>query len=281
MGFFRETTRDWEMNFTRRGASARRSFEGDWESAIAQCPKPGNSHPLYPMLTVDSVKFHPLGGGLPEYAVGYGGAIAGVFNEVRVSVDYSLDYRKPGLNDPPRVTWSYANEVLSTCAGRVSDRTGRKIDQEDLASSTVYPMATVTIDMCLLQIPPAALGGLNSKINANPWVLTWTDKNGLTETLLDVDAETLLYEAPETDAEYDFDNERWIHKLTYKFTWRPRSHNYYWEAPQRLWDEKTLDWKRNTDGSYQYVAGIAGVGDWATTTPKFYETGNFDLLIPR
>jgi len=264
----KEQYENWEVEFTRDGARAHREFLCRWEEAQMLAPKPGEPHPWWPQLTVSNVRFE--GFGKPTMTV-----FGARFEMLRLLVDYSLEYRRPNLDDPPRITWEYASETLSVAAGRTWDDISKPIDYEELADAVVFPMRTLNIDLTVRTVPQAAIDSLVGKINDAQWTITGSDG----QTLVDAAAETLLFQGAEQTGVWDFTDEHWYWRLCYRFLWRPRSHNELWRPPRRVWDAEAEDWARNEDGTYQYVDGPEGQGAWTTTTPKLYETGDFAALL--
>jgi hypothetical protein len=290
----KECPENWEMEWTRTGASAHREFisqPGDDPAGLA--PKPGEKHRLWDALTVHSVKFRGLG------KPGFDALGNVTFESWRIIVDYSLEYKRPGRKDGPRVSWEYSCQVLETSGGRVWADTLKKIARDDVVTATFYPMMNVTIDMVMADPPWSSIQALVGKINTSAWlVYDIPIKGAEPKVILNVEAETLLFEGAQVTAEYNFDTSSWDTRLTYKFVWRPQSHNLAWRDPE---------YKLNGDGEIQYYQGVdagksnfttnhalvnrpvfeddydsvhPGVGGWAHLTPELYLTGDFAALIP-
>jgi hypothetical protein len=290
----KECPEAWEMKFTRAGASAHRELIcDDWKTAYTDAPKPGEKYTGFELLTVDSVQFRGLG----KPQIGPMGVP--IFERARIIVDYTLEYKKPGRKDGPRVSWEYSCQVLETSGGRVWADTLKKIARDDVVTATFYPMMNVTIDMVMADPPWSSIQALVGKINTSAWlVYDIPIKGAEPKVILNVEAETLLFEGAQVTAEYNFDTSSWDTRLTYKFVWRPQSHNLAWRDPE---------YKLNGDGEIQYYQGVdagksnfttnhalvnrpvfeddydsvhPGVGGWAHLTPELYLTGDFAALIP-
>jgi hypothetical protein len=274
-----------EATFDMDGASAKRVFFGEWEDVLVDCPKPGDSLPAFPALRVKRVNLK--GAGTP-YDDGFGN---GCWTHVYAYVDYTLEYRSCLLGDPPRVSYDYAAEVLNTGSGRLWDIAGTPIEPEDLPSSTLYPEVSITLSVAMLgpAVPWASLTDLAGKVNEEAYAVV---SDG--ETLISVDAETLLFLGAGVEGQYDFGTSAWYYQIQYKFLWRPRSHNEIWRLAKRDVDADGNEMKyQDKDeakanysidpalvGTCVYVSGTAGTAAWDTTTPKNYETGDFSALLP-
>ena len=136
-----------ELTFTRNGASARRIFYGPWDEALIYCPKPGQSFPGWSDLTVDTVKI------IPQGSRGFSEIWPGEYESARVEVDYTFEYRKPKVGDPPRVTFDYSAEAINTLEGRTWVSTGERIDNGDLSQSVLYPQIAIVYDYAIEDIP--------------------------------------------------------------------------------------------------------------------------------
>lgn len=247
------------IEFTRNGATAHREFICDWDEAAWISPKPGESHPDWPLLTVDKVRLEPLS---TPHEDGFG---RGYTEQRKVIVDYSLDYRRLTRGDPPRVTYTGGTEVLQTADGRVWDDINVTIDVEDASGAEVYPTLTYRIDMAVDDIPIDNITNLLGKIND-------AEFQGAS-------AGSMLFTSFDATAEFDYEYSEWFFRVTYNFLWRNHSHNEVWRHPQREWDATNNDWKRDADGKYVYKAGTAGQGAWTTTTPVIYEEADFSVLL--
>lgn len=249
-----------EIVFTRTGAQATRRFYCEWSEAFTLAPKPGDPFPGWPALTVDTVRVTPAG------QPGTSGNPGSEYTHANVEVDYSLEYTRPDIGEGPRITYDFSSEVLATTSGRTWEDTGDTIDQEDLQAGVNYPLMSMTMDLAVPSINIATISGLVGKINSSSW-------QGFA-------AETLLFEGATTTAQWNYETASWYFRVTYKFLWRPRSHNLIWRPPKRVWDPDKGDWARNADGTYQYASGDAGKGKWVKTDPLLYETADFSPLIP-
>jgi hypothetical protein len=286
----KECPENWEMEWTRTGASAHREFisqPGDDPAGLA--PKPGEKHRLWDALTVHSVKFRGLG------KPGFDALGNVTFESWRIIVDYSLEYKRPGRKDGPRVSWEYSCEALQTAGGRVWADTHKKIDPQDLTAVTFHPMMNVTIDVVMPDPPWGDIAALTGKINASAWVVYDIPIKGKDpKVILDVEAETLLFEGAQVTAEYNFETESWDTRLTYKFVWRPQSQNLAWRNPLYELDEENNiqyyqgkwpalpNYRRDSTlwNTPVFEEGAAGVPAWAATDPPTYETGDFAPLLP-
>lgn len=252
------------LTLTRTGASATRIFYGTRADAIWNCPRPGEEFPEWPGLTVDTVTITPAG--VPGSS---DTSLVTDYTNSRVEVTYSLEYRNPALGDPPSITWDMSTEVLNTGAGRhyVDPDTmlpGDQIDVEDLSTATVYPMMSIAWDFAVPIIPLAKIIAALGKVNTSAW-------QGCA-------AETLLFEGANASAQYNYESRSWFFRVSYKFVLRMRSHNLIWRPGKRVWDKDNAKWTKNDDGTYVYVAGTEGEGDWVYTDPLLYETTDFEAL---
>lgn len=247
-----------ELTFSRNGAQGVRYFRGTWAQALLYAPKPGMPFPDWPELTVDRVNIQPAG------QQGDGSTI-NAYTEAMVQVDYTLEYRKPGLGDPPRYDWEFASEVLATGEGREWSSTGKKIDSEDLSTAVNYPLMTLVVNYAVPTIPITTIFGLVGKVND--------------DTFQGAAAGTLLFEGASASAQYNYDERAWYFRVTYRFLKRMHSHNEIWHPAEKEWDVDTQDWARDTDGAFIYKTGMPGTSYWDTTAPLLYESGDFDTLL--
>lgn len=229
---FNECPGSRTLKLLRNGAQGHMEYLADtWDEAIYYCPKPGNNHPLWPDLTVDTVDITGEGAALTDDGSAYGNPIYATY---RIRVEYTLDYKKLRPGDDPRVTYDIGVEMLNTAEGQVWLSTGRKAGPGITQAIPFAAMPfTVEAAYTAATIPIAGIFATVGCINIDPFVVMSAD-TGL--YLIDVEAETTFFEGAQIMAQYDFDTRAWYFRVSFKFTWRRFSQNIMWRAPDYITD---------------------------------------------
>jgi hypothetical protein len=193
-------------------------------------------------------------------------------------VDYSFEYRKLLLGDPPRVTWQGSTEVLYTGAGKIWDDTGEMIDISDDSAAQIYPVINYSIDLAVSEIPVDTLTSLLGHVN--------------NDAFQGADAGTMLFLDFNAEARYSYEDVQWYYQVTLNFYWRMRSHNEVYRPPIQDRDKKgaLLFYQDKDAAAPNYTADSAlasrpiykaesADGVWTTTTPANYPEGDFSWLL--
>lgn len=255
------------ITFTRNGAEATRRWKDYYDNAVTNAPKPGDTLPGYPLLTVDTTTITPMG-------VADLGSGKDVWAEVEVK--YSLEYRKPKVGDAPRVSIDFNSEVLNVAAGRTwvadDDTTpDRTIDAEELTAATVFPLLSVSCEYAVANVPIEDVSSLQGKVNDDDFEIP-NAFGGVT-----FGKGTVLIESASSTAQFDYDAQAWYYRMSYKFLVRGQGHNRLWRPKERQWDSTKGEWKRDSNtGEYLYT-GVGGY--WALTDPLLYQEADFSIIF--
>lgn len=253
--------------------------------ALYYCPKPGESHPLWTSLTVDTVD---IVGVDVTATTRYGEP---VYDQYIVSVEYTLDYKKMRPGDSPRVTYDIGVELLNTSEGKTWLSTNRKAGPE-INQSIPFPLMPFTVSFSCYaeQLPTVGIFNTLGKINLDQFVVTSSD-TGI--TLIDVAPESTLFEGANITAQYDFELQNWYFNVDMKFTWRPFSQNIVWRTPDYKKDRfgNILYYQSDDPSGDNYTtddtllnlpvprADASGIAGWDEFKEHNYETADFGALI--
>lgn len=250
-----------QISETRTGATARRELVCGWDEAFYYRPAPGTPHPEYPALTVDKVSMEPFGAPVSVNGINK--------TEYRkIFVDYSLEYRKVVVGDPPRFSRNGRVEVLATGAGRVRDDTHAIIAADEMSATTLYPCADIVSDFAVTEIPLPTILAAIGKVNS--------------VAFYGMAAGTVLFSSWGDTAQYDHDAGQWFFRLTYNFLWRSTHQNSVWFPPEFDRDVNgNIQYYQNKDATKPHyttdaaktsrpVYKTGSVGVWTTTSPKNY-----------
>lgn len=217
------------LKLLRNGAQGHMEYYAySMSDALYYCPKPGESHPLWADLTVDTVDI------VGESTAMIDGSGEPVYAQYVVSVDYTLDYKKLRPGDDPRVTYDIGVEMLNTAEGRTWLSTGRKAGPEinQAMPFSVMPF-TVNFACTAANLPVSGIFNTVGKINDDTFTVYSADTGA---NLINVAAESTLFEGASIVAQYDFDLRTWYFNVAMKFTWRSFSQNIMWRTPDYLKD---------------------------------------------
>ena len=261
-----------ELVFTRKGGTAHRRFYTTWDAALQYFPAPGTPLAYYPALRVDKVKID--GAGEP-FITGIGDA---GFTHAYVDVEYAMEYKDPHLGEPARVTFDVGVELLNTCIGRrwwkqeLGDPAPPAIDIEDVAQAVPYSMDTAKMDMVVDSPPWDTIDSVKGKINSAEW-----DCKILDGEIRTVPAECSYCEGASVDGEYNYNEQKWCWRVSYKFSIKSRSWNEVWWTGQRQVDSNSPDGWAHDPETRAYI--YAKPGDWVSPDPALYETADFGSIF--
>lgn len=121
---------------TTKGMSCHREFIGPWNEVMQEAPKINSTHPLYSYMTVKEREFIPEGAPVVT--------AWGNFTELlRCNLDYTFEYQRPKLGDPPRKSWKTESEALMIGQGRVYDDCSEIVEATDFSAAVPFTMVNL------------------------------------------------------------------------------------------------------------------------------------------
>ena len=200
-------SRQYEEN--RRGMTGKRLFMSAWSEHRAVAPPLGSPFPGIPILRVVNRRFIPFG--KPKT-----GILGDEYTSCRIECDYATLL---GADDTPTSTLDFAAEILEVGGGRIWTTSGLAINQP---LNILLPYLVEEIDVSWPYINIPMLLSLLGKVNGDSW-------RGAA-------AGQVRFEGARSRTEWDPDLNWWRNRISLRFTYDPRGHNYAWNSDTGLWD---------------------------------------------
>ncbi len=252
-----------EFSFGRDGATATRCLICDWWNRTYWTPAIGTKLDGY-NLYVERIKWEGLGKPLP------GTIWPNVqYDKCRITIEYTSTPVDPAAL--PSEALEFSAEVLEIGIGRqwVSQPT----DIVDQSQSILFPTVEYTLE---------------TRITAGMWGIERPRILGAVGTVNDsgwkgAPAGCMLFEGASSKSEWD-EYTNLLYRTTYKFLYRPVSHNMVWRLPRQKRDANgALMWKVNAGGfwipDYEPAPWVNPDGSlWDEMVPALYAYSDFTLL---
>lgn len=257
---------------TVKGATCHREFIGPWDEVFQDAPKINSPHPLYPYMVVKEREFVPEGAAV---LTGWGNQT----ELLRCILDYTFEYQRPKLGDPPRLSWKTETEALMTGQGRKWGDCDEIIEATDFSAAMPFVMIDFTADVAVAELPLPTIMACLNHVNDAQWQ--------------GCDVGTVLFKDFNEQAEWDPETATWYYRAQYEFLWRSRPHNEIWRGPIPMRDSSgNIMYYQNTDPSGENYtsdatkaghpvpkSGLAGEYAWTTTTPVIYESADLTQVV--
>lgn len=241
-------SREYELNT--QGGFGRRVWVCDPAEARA-CARPLEPFPLAPELKCRSLSVVPYTPNTSDNP--YRQA-----DLVKVTATYNVTRNE---EDAPVINIDAGGKVLECGLGRTWESTGTKVD---VAQGIPFTTLIFNITLTMFEAPLALIQNNINKINHN-----W---------FAGCPPETMLFEDASIERKYDWDNQRFKDRVTFRFNYQNCSWNVVWRAPRQATDALgNLVYDSNKDPVY--VDGPAGIGGWDRMIPPIYPTTDFGPML--